>query len=171
MNDVTALSAASTETEGRLKRLRTLYDRRTKVQEEIRRGIGHADRDAILLELCAFRGMQYTEAAEHLGVVREAVGKRIRPIVTELGLDGLSLIQRQNVKVTRPHRRKSVDDLVAQLRPEREVIEQKRAEADQLREEILAEMDHLHAAGMSWVQMAAAMEISVPTLQRLRGTM
>jgi hypothetical protein len=171
MNKTTAPNAASAETEELLARLRANYKRRTETLEEIRRGVGHADRDAIILELVAFRGMQFTEVAEAMGYTREGVAKRIRPTMTELGLDGLTLIQRQSAKVTRPHRRASLDSLLAKLKPEHEQTVEKAATAERLRLEILADLDRLHAAGMSWVQLAARLDISVPTLQRLRGAM
>lgn len=175
MNETTAPNAASAETQELLERLRTNYARRVAVLEEIRRGIDRAERDQILLELCAFRGMQYTEAAEALGLVREAVAKRVRPLVTELGLDGLSLIERQKVNVTRPHRRASLETLMAKLQPgaetARDAVRGAAEEARTLRESMLQDMDRLHSAGMSWVELAERMDISVPTLQRLRGTM
>jgi hypothetical protein len=178
MNETTAPNAAPAEEEpltraGLLTRLRTTNTRRVALLEQVRRGIDRPAQDRILLELCAFRGLQYTEAAEHLGVVREAVAKRVRPLVTELGLDGLSLMQRQNAEVRRPYKRSTTATLLAQLKPDAEVSARYEAEAEDLRQLMVADMDALHASGMSWVELARQLGegFSVPTIQRIRGTM
>jgi hypothetical protein len=175
MADTSAPPGASAETEELVTQLRDLYDRRRQVLDDIRRGPGHADRDAILLELCGFRGMQYTEAAAAIGYTREGVARRVRPQLDALGLTGLSLFERQTAAgIDRPLKDSSVEDLRAALRPSRSGAVSKReaaAQARQLRKDMLKVMDRLHKAGMTWVDMAERLGVSVPTIQRLRGRM
>jgi DNA-directed RNA polymerase specialized sigma24 family protein len=166
-----APEGAPTDTDELVRQLRDLYDRRAAVLDAIHRGPLAAERDAILLELCGFRGMQYTEAAELVGFTREGIARRVRPQLEALKLEGLTPFERSVAKVRRPLRKKDTADLVTQLRTADEGLARRTMgdEARDLLDEMRAVLDQLKAKGMSWKAVADELGVHASTIHRLRG--
>lgn len=175
MSPSNAPTGASAETKQLVRQLTRLHDERQEVLALIRRGPNADDREAILFELCGIRGMQYTEAADALGVTREAVARKVRPRLDALGLAEMTAFERSMAEVPRPLRRFGSDELLAHLKagtsPRNRSKRDLGAEARDLADRMTSTMSELHAAGMRWEEMAKATGISRSTLSRLRGVM
>jgi hypothetical protein len=160
-----------------LKRLAALHTERSEVLEQLRRGSLAERKDALLFELCGFRGLSYTEAADIVGITREGIGRRMRPLMAEYGLGGMSLAERCVADVPRPYRTRKVDSLLDQLRESssREATQAANRllaeDARRLREEMLDLISHPSIGHLTLRVVADAIGISVPTLQRVRGKM
>lgn len=175
--DIHAPPSASAETDELVRQLQTLYARHQAIREELRRGPGHSERDAVLVELCGFRGMQYTEAAQLIGYTREGVARRVRPLLDDLGVADLSPIRRQLAEVDRPLRAQTIEELKAALKPPKGEAARTRREAGREARALTVDMrkllDRLHRPphSLSYVSLAGRLGVSVPTLQRVRGVM
>lgn len=176
MADTNAPPGVTTEQTERLDRIRTLMTDRQRVLDQLRWGDALPERDAVLLELCGYRDMTYTEAAALVGMTREGVARRIRPEITKLGLDGLSWSERQKVGIDRPLKDRTADELLAALAPRpkgeaRQVARDLAKDAREMRKEMTKLIGQLKAEGMSYVEQAEHLGVSVPTIQRIRGVM
>lgn len=73
--------------------------------------------DAVLLELCEFRGMKIDEAATILGITHQGVSKRLVPLRERLGLTGKAWEERREIPDDRrPYQTWADADLVPELR-------------------------------------------------------
>lgn len=159
-----------------LKRLAALHTERAEVLAQLRRGSLADRRDALLFELCGFRGLTYTEAGEIIGMTREGVGRRLRPAMHRL--DGLTFAERSELTdVPRPYRARRTKALLEQLRAASDPAATSEANralgetARGLREEMVAVINDPRLGHLTLGAIAGHLDISLPTLQRVRGKM
>lgn len=113
--ELAALTADQRKALGKLQRL---HVQRSDRIEEWRSGV--ADYPA-LLELVVFRGVSTDDAGDSLGVSREAVAKRLRPVKAKYGLTGRGMTVRRQAEAAglrRPFAKLTEDALVEKARAE-----------------------------------------------------
>jgi DNA-binding CsgD family transcriptional regulator len=128
-----------------------------------------------LLELVVFKGVSTEEAGRALGVSREAIAKRIRPLKEVYGLSGRGLAARRLAEekgLRRPFAKMGEDALIEKARAEMDKAEADRAALSTKAADLLGQMADLitalDASGVPDRIMAEALDVTPMTIYRFR---